>query len=91
MMAGVERWGLMSATSVDKCAWTVVCTRDAFSRKETGPETTAVVRVVMFATWKYDNEDYVLVVGNEVIADVQRRENHSCTDVSISMSFQLRV
>ena len=62
-----------------------MCTRNALSRKETGPkgerfETTAVVRVVMVETWKYDHEDYAFVFGNEVIADVQRREKHSCTD-----------
>ena len=28
-------------------------------------ETTAVVRVVMVEKWKYDNEDYVFVFGNE--------------------------
>ena len=42
--------------------------------------TTAAVRIVMVAMWKYDNEDSVFVFGNEVIADVQRREKHSCTD-----------
>ena len=34
----------------------------------------------MVETWKCHNEDYVFVFGNEVIADVQRREKHSCTD-----------
>ena len=35
----------------------------------------------MVETWKYDNDDYVFVFGHEVIADVQGREKHSCTDV----------
>ena len=35
----------------------------------------------MVETWKHDNNDYVFVFGTKVIADVQRREKHSCTDV----------
>ena len=35
------------------------------------------MQVVMDETWKYDDEDYVFVFGNEVSADAQRRETHS--------------
>ena len=34
----------------------------------------------MVETWKYDDDDCVFVFGNEVSADVQRREKHSCRD-----------
>ena len=56
-------------------------------------ETTAVVQGAMVETWEYD-EEYVFVFGDEVSADLQRRETHSCIDrwcISISMPFWLRV
>ena len=42
-------------------------------------KTTAVVQGLMVETWKYDDENYVFVFGNEVSSDVPRRETHSCT------------
>ena len=49
-------------------------------------ETTAVVQGAIVDTWEYDDEDYVFVSGDEVSADVQRRETHSCTDRGASRS-----
>ena len=42
-------------------------------------ETTAAVQEVMDETRMYDDEDDVSVIGNEVIADVQRLQKHRCT------------
>ena len=40
-------------------------------------ETTDVVWGAMVGTWENGDEDYVFVFGDEVSADVQRRETHS--------------
>ena len=37
-------------------------------------------------SWEYDDENYLFVFGDEVSADVQRRETHSCTDRGTSRS-----
>ena len=65
--------GPTSATSLDNCE------RTAVYKKRTA-EKGNKPKGVMVETWKYDNEDCVFVFGNEVSADAQRREKHSCTD-----------
>ena len=60
-----------------------MCTRNTLPRKKQAQrrvETTAVVQGATVETWEYDDENYVLVFGQEVSADVQRRETHSSID-----------
>ena len=97
-MAGTERWEPQECNKRGQLRKDSRVYKQRIVEKGNGPkgerfETTAAVRVVMVEKWKYDNEDYVLVFGNEVIADVQRREKHSCTDGAsrISRTFRLRV
>ena len=67
-----------------------MCTRNALPRKETIPKervgTTAVVQGAMVETWEYAEENSVFAFGDEVSADVQRRETHMCVDNDASRS-----
>ena len=76
-------------------AWTsakgLQCVQETnFQRKETNSkerervETTAVVQGATVKTCEYAEEDYVFVFGDEVCADVQRRETHSCIESGAS-------
>ena len=81
-------------------AWTIAkelqCTRNALPRKETilkkresrnnSCSTTAVVWRAMVETWENGDEDSVFVFGDEVSADLQRRETHSCKESGASRS-----
>ena len=49
-------------------------------------ETIAAVQGSMVETWEYDDERYVFVVEDDVSADVQKRETHSCIDSGASRS-----
>ena len=40
----------------------------------------------MVETWEYAEENYVFAFGDEVSADVQRRETHMCIDNDASPS-----
>ena len=96
-MAGTERWESHECNKRGQCKGCSVYKQRTVEKgnrpKGERFETTAVVRVVMVETWTYEHEDYVFVFGNEVIADVQRREKHNCTDGASpsALSFWLRV
>ena len=49
-------------------------------------ETTAVVQGALAETWEYAEENYVFAFGDQVSADVQRRETHICIDSDASRS-----
>ena len=55
--------------------WTIANGQQWLQWIQEGHCPTAVVQGSMVETWEYEDEDYVLVFGQEV----QRRETHSCT------------
>ena len=73
-MAGIERWESHDCNKRGQLRKDCGVYKKRIVEKGDRPngervETTAAVRVVMVDAWKYDNEDYVFVFGNEVIAD----------------------
>ena len=79
-----------SATNLDICVRTALCTRNAWPRKmeaKRRSDTTAAVQGAtaaaqraMIETWEYTEDDYVFAFGEAVISAVQRPETHICID-----------
>ena len=49
-----------------------------------GERVETTVQGAMAETWEYAEENYVFAFGDEVSADVQRRETHICIDSDAS-------
>ena len=92
MMAGTERWESHECNKPGQLRKDCSVYKVRTAEKGNKPKRERVKINVCSArsdgrNMEVDDEDFVFVFGNEVSADVQRRETH----ISISMSFWLRV